>query len=197
MTPVAKWAWISSGAAPILLIGGWTFAASRQPASYDAVRDTISALAAHGASDRWIMTSALVGVGVCHVTTSIGLRAVRRRARGIYFVGGIATVLVAAFPQPSVGNSLAHSVSATVAITALSIWPLAARGRPAATALLGRFAATASTAVMAGLSLWFVGELHGGVRGLAERAATGAQALWPFFVVVGVERSRRQRCVAL
>ena len=60
-----KITWVSATAAPIALIGGWTVAATRQPEAYDATRDTISALAAHGADDRWLMTAALAVVGGC------------------------------------------------------------------------------------------------------------------------------------
>lgn len=61
------WTRCSASAAPVLLIGGWTVAGARRPPGYDPVARTISALAALGASDRWIMTSGLVGVGVCHL----------------------------------------------------------------------------------------------------------------------------------
>jgi hypothetical protein len=44
---------VSSATAPVLLIGGWTEAARLQPPSFDPVADTVSALAAVGASDRW------------------------------------------------------------------------------------------------------------------------------------------------
>ena len=47
---------VSSAAAPVLLIGGWTVAAGRQRGGFDPVVETISALAAHGADDRWLMT---------------------------------------------------------------------------------------------------------------------------------------------
>ena len=71
---VPWWALASSGAAPLLLVGGWTIAAGRQPAGFDSVRDTISALAARGATDRWIMTAALAGLGACYAVTGLGLR---------------------------------------------------------------------------------------------------------------------------
>ena len=38
--------------------------------------------------------------------------------------GGAATVLVAAFPQPAHGNSVAHTVAAAVAFIALGAWPV-------------------------------------------------------------------------
>ena len=59
---------VSAGVAPVALIGGWSLAASRQPASYHAVEETISALAAHGATDRWIMTAGLALLGLCHIS---------------------------------------------------------------------------------------------------------------------------------
>lgn len=50
---VPWWGVVSSATAPVLLIGGWTEAARLQPPSFDPVADTVSALAAVGASDRW------------------------------------------------------------------------------------------------------------------------------------------------
>lgn len=44
---------VSSAASPVLLIGGWTLAAALQPPSFNPVTDTVSALAAIGATDRW------------------------------------------------------------------------------------------------------------------------------------------------
>jgi len=63
MRGVPWWGVISSAAAPVLLIGGWTVAAGLQP-RFDPVADTISALAAIGATDRWVMTlTFLLGFG--------------------------------------------------------------------------------------------------------------------------------------
>ena len=53
--------------APLLLIGGFFVATAIQPASYNPVRDTISKLAGPGATDSWVMTSALAGVGLCYL----------------------------------------------------------------------------------------------------------------------------------
>jgi hypothetical protein len=49
---VPWWGLVSSAAAPVLLVGGWTLAAGLQPGSFDAVAGTISSLAAEGAADR-------------------------------------------------------------------------------------------------------------------------------------------------
>ena len=59
--------------APVALIGGWTWGAARQPSSYSAVSQTISALAARDATDRWIMTAGLAVLGLAHVGTAVGL----------------------------------------------------------------------------------------------------------------------------
>ena len=108
---------------------GLTLAQSRQPPGYDATRDTISALASYGAADRWVMTSALVGLGVCHVITATGLRPARLSGRMVLGGGGLATVMVAVFAQPAHGNSRAHTAAAAIALTALAIWPLFAARR--------------------------------------------------------------------
>ena len=189
MNRIPGWALASAGAAPVLLIGGWVAAEARQPPGYNPIRDTISALAARGATDRWIMTSALAGLGACQVVTAMGLRPARIGGRVVLGVGGVATVLVAAFPQPARGNSVAHTVAATVAFVALGAWPLAAVRRRTRALLLTRPASVAASVVLLGLVLWFAAELHGGQRGVAERAAAGAQAVWPLAVVVTARRA--------
>ena len=177
------WTVASAGAAPVVLGGGLVLAQLRQPTGYSAVKDTISALAAQGATDRWVMTSALAGLGTCHVVTALGLRPAHWPGRIVLGTGGVATVLVAAFPQPAHGNAVAHTIAATVAFASLGAWPaLAARHQAAP--LLRRGAGTAATAVTYGLLLWFVLEAHGNHRGLAERSAALAEALWPLLVVL-------------
>jgi len=179
-----RWTVASAVAAPVLLVGGWTLAEARQPPGYNPIRDTISALAARGATDRWVMTSALAGLGACYVITALGLRPAGRPGRVVLAGGGVATLLVAAFPQPVRGNSIWHTVAATVAFVSLGAWPaFAARHRPCPR-LLTRTSSTTATVVLLGLVAWFAAEIHGGHRGLAERAAAGAQALWPLAVVL-------------
>lgn len=180
---------MSSAAAPVLLVGGWTLAQSRQSHAYNAVRDTISALAAQGAPDRWIMTSALLGLGVCHVVTAAGLRPARLLGRTVLAGGGVATILVASFPQPARGNSVAHTAAATVAFVALGVWPVLAASQESAVPPLWVAPAAGATTVLLALVAWFAVELHGGDRGLAERCAAGAQALWPLVVVLGARQS--------
>ncbi|MCW2497477.1 DUF998 domain-containing protein [Jatrophihabitans sp.] len=154
--------------APVMLVGGFCLAAARQPGSYDPLRDTISALAARGATDRWIMSLAFVLLGLCHLGTAWGLR------RPVLAAGGACTALLALAPQPEHGSSGVHVLLATVALACLALWPLP-RDRAAVVAL-------------AGLLAWFLVALQlGAAVGLAERCLTVAESLWP---IVAVRRSR-------
>ena len=127
---VPWWGLVSSAAAPVLLVGGWTVAAGLQPGSFDAITATISSLAAQGAADRWVMTLALAGVGVCHVITGLALRPAASAGRLVLMIGGAATMLVAAFPETAGdGGSPPHTFWAAVGFAALAVWPLAASRR--------------------------------------------------------------------
>lgn len=195
-TPPVPWrSRISAAAAPVALIGGWTLAAARQPGRFDPLTRTISALAAHGAADRWIMTSALGALGTCHLVTASGLRAARPAGRLTLAVGGVATVLVAAFPQSVEGDSAAHTATAAAAFAALTVWPaLAMRSDGVGGPVLSRRISVAATAVLAAALAWFATELDDGdLLGLSERVLAAAQALWPLVVVTAVSRCARAR----
>ena len=120
---VPGWALVSAVAAPVSMIGGWTLAGSRQQ-SFDAVGETISALAASGATAPWIMSAALAGTGIAHVVTAAGLRPVPRAARALQALGGAATVVVAALPVDVWPR--AHGAAAAVGFGALALWPACA-----------------------------------------------------------------------
>ena len=196
MRRVPRWGLVSSAAAPLLLIGGWTVAAAVQPVPFDVVIRTISDLAARDAAHRWLMTIALVGVGVCHLVTSCALGCAAVVGRLVLAFGGLATILVAAFPLPGGnGSSSAHTVAAAVAFVSLALWPAFAWVRspePGRTVgvLLGPTASFAAAGVLLLLLAWFfVEQLSGGPAvGLSERVAAGAQALWPLAVVLSARR---------
>jgi len=190
---VPGWAVGSAALASPILVGGWTLAAARQPAGYDSVRDTISALAGNGATDRWVMTSALAGLGACHIATAFGLLSARTAGRAVLAGGGVATLFVAGIPLPAEGNSRAHAIAAGTSFLALGAWPVFAFRRSTPNALLRVDASIAATGVLLGLVAWFVVETRSTRSGLAERAAAGAQALWPFVVVVAGRLAAR-RC---
>jgi hypothetical membrane protein len=144
-------------------------AASRQANGYDSVRDTISALAAHGATDRWIMTAGLAILGLCHVATAAGFTEIGPVSRVILGIGGAATILVAALPQPDIG----HVPAATVGFLALAVWP-------AASMLRFRGARGITVIILLCLLAWLALELRGGsLLGLSERFLAGAEALAP------------------
>ncbi len=180
-----SWVFASAGAAPIALIGGWIWAQTRQPNGFDATTDTISALAAEGATDRWIMTTGLVVLGVCHIATAAGLPEAARWGRILLAIGGLATLSVAAAAQP---NPL-HSPAAAVAFVALALWPAFSRlPRPAV--------AIGATVVLLVLLGWLAIEIRGGdALGLSERVLAAAQALWPLIVVslVAIAQRRARR----
>jgi hypothetical membrane protein len=180
--------------APVFLLGGWTLAAALQPAGYSSVRDTISALAGLGATDRAVMTIGLAGLGICHVVTALGLRPAERFGRLLLTIGGVATVLVAVFPVPRVGTSDVHRLVAGIALVMLGLWPALAwrRGRPMPWGLRPLVSTVAAT-VLLGLLSWFAAQLYAGGPqvGLTERLVAGAEALWPLVVVLTARRASR------
>lgn len=171
------WGIGSSLAAPVLLIGGWTVAARLQRDGFDPVLQTISALAAHDADARWLMTGALAAVGACHVATAAALTSARPAGRLLLAAGGVGTALVAAFPLPvGDGTSTAHTAAATLAFGALAGWPALARTPHSGKAALVLLATLA----------WFVVELRtdGAQVGRSERLAAATQSLWPLAAVL-------------
>ena len=192
MRGVPWWGVISSAAAPLLLLAGWTVAAGLQPGSFDSVGGTVSALAADGAAYRWVMTLAFAVAGAFEVVTALALRPAASPGRLILMAGGVAGVLVAANPQHA-GGSLTHAVWAVVGFSALVVWPAGAwrRGPSVPWALRPTVSASAA-AILLGLLAWFGMELvAGGTQvGLAERVMGLAQAGWPLVVVLSCRLSR-------
>jgi hypothetical protein len=184
---VPVWTVLSAALAPLVLVGGWTVAAARQPRDYSPVRQSISALAAHGASDRWIMTAGLATLGGCHVVTALGLRPARRGGRWLLATGGVATAVVAAAPQPVHGSAPVHIAAAGVGFVTLALWPVFAAGSPAPFVVRRRWGA-AVTALLLALLAWLGVEILGAQTqlGLSERLLAAAQALWPLAVVLAL-----------
>jgi hypothetical membrane protein len=197
MRSVPIWALVSSGCAPVFLIMGWLMAASLQGPPYDPAAQTISVLAAPGNSGSWVMTAAFVALGFCHLLTAWGLRPAATAGRMALAAGGVSALTVAVFPAPSSGGSLSHGSVAAVGFAVLAAWPvLAARAGTAVPWALRPFPSLGATAVMAAGASWFLIELHlHGVAGVAERAVTTLQSVWPFVVVISCLReSLRDGC---
>ncbi|MGW7052635.1 DUF998 domain-containing protein [Streptomyces sp. NPDC054887] len=190
MRAVPRWALLSSGCAPVLLVGGWTIAALLEGPAYDPVTQTISVLGAYGAAGFWVMTGALLGLGVCHLLTACGLRAAAFAGRVALGCGGAVAWVVALLPVPPSGGSLIHGSVAAVGFTLLAVWPVLAadRGKSAPWGLRPVPAGTA-TVLMAAGACWFVLETHRqGAMGVAERYVTCLQSLWPLVVVISCLR---------
>lgn len=194
----------------MVLICGWVFAAPLQPVGYDPMVQSISSLAAQGATDPWLMTSALAAAGVCHMVTGVGLRSAARAGRIVLFCGGLAAILVALSPESSDGDvPLRHVLSTAIGFTALALFPSLAtvkRGAEPASAdrhgpanvhvgsgrrhvpanwTLRPVTGYTVTALMTACAAWFLLELHGhGVAGFVERLLTSVQSFWPLIVVV-------------
>ncbi|MEU8763272.1 DUF998 domain-containing protein [Streptomyces sp. NPDC048659] len=186
MRRVPRWALISSGCAPVLLIGGWTVAGFLEGPGYDPVTQTISVLAAYGAPGAWVMTGALLGLGVCHLLTAWGLRAAAPAGRVALAAGGAASLVVALVPAPSSGGSLRHGTFVALGFAFLSLWPLLAteRAGPAPWGLRP-VPAVGVTVLMALGAGWFLVDMgRDGAAGVAERLVTCVQSVWPLVVVV-------------
>ncbi len=187
MRDVPWWGVLSSVAAPVLLIGGWTVAADLQP-RFDPVADTVSALAAIGATDRWVMSLTFLLVGACYVITALALRPARTAGRLIMIGGAIAGMLVAANPEHAGGfGSVPHFVWASIGFAGLTTWPAWSwRRGPAVPWGLRRGPAAVVVAVQFALLAWFGAELilGGHQVGLAERVAGAVQAGWPLTVAL-------------
>ncbi|MFJ3582104.1 DUF998 domain-containing protein [Streptomyces sp. NPDC090127] len=190
MRPVPRWALVSSGCAPLLLAGGWVTAARLEGAAYDPATQTISVLGAYGAEGFWVMSTALLALGVCHLLTAWGLRPAARAGRVALALGGVAAFAVVLLPAPSSGGSLRHSSVAVVGFAVLALWPvLAAHRQGAAPWGLRPVPAFLATALMALGAVWFLIEIHRqGTPGAAERLVTWMQSVWPFVVVASCLR---------
>jgi hypothetical membrane protein len=195
---VPWWGVVSSVAAPVLLVSGWTAAASLQP-HFNAVRDTVSSLAAPGATDRWVMTATFIVVGACYLVTGFALRPAGAPGRLILIAGAAGGMLVTANPVHAGDPYPAgHILWASIGLAGLTTWPAGAwRRGPATPWALRPAASAAAVAVLFGLVFWFGADLILGVAqvGLAERAAGVGEALWPLAVVLSC-LAQPARCYA-
>ncbi|PRY57094.1 calcineurin-like phosphoesterase family protein [Knoellia remsis] len=178
---------LTSLVAAIALVGGWTWAAMQQPAGYDAVRESISALAARETPHRWIMSVALVVTGLAHVGTALLLPGLRRAGRAILAAAGVATVGVALVPLPSrAEGSLPHTVVAGLSFLLLAAWPALTDATTGRGLLRPRVARPASVVLLALVASLLVGNRAGMPFGAHERIVAGALVLWPFVSAVSV-----------
>ncbi|MFE9823161.1 DUF998 domain-containing protein [Streptomyces sp. NPDC005791] len=208
MRSVPQWVLFSSFSAPVLLVGGWAVSGQLQGPAYDPASATISILASDGAGGYWVMTSALVALGACHVVTACGLRPAAPAGRVALAGGGLSAMLLALFPAPSSGGSFSHGVVVAVGFSLLAVWPVMAvrRATPALRTGARRRAddgpraavppwglrpgpsVTAAALMWLG-GAWFLLALFVlDAAGAAERVLTFAQSFWPLVVVLSCVR---------
>jgi hypothetical membrane protein len=193
---VPWWGVSSSAAAPVLMVAGWSIAARLQPSPVNPVAEPVSALAAVGAADRWVMSLTFVVVGACVLITGLALRPARAPGRLMLMAGAVAGMLVAANPEhPGTSFPIAHMICAAAGCAGVVAWPAGAwqRGRSVPWALRPAVSAGA-VAVLLALVTWFGVELitSGGLAGLAERIFGAALALWPLAVVASCRHAVRK-----
>jgi hypothetical membrane protein len=193
---VPWWGVVSAAAAPVLMVAGWTVAAGLQPRPVDPVAEPVSALAAVGAADRWVMSLTFVVVGACVFVTGLALRPARVPGRLILMTGAVAGMLVAANPEhPGTSYPVPHMICAAIGCAGVVGWPAGAWRRGLSVPWGLRPAASAgAVAVLLALVVWFGAELitGGGLAGLAERLFGAALALWPLMVVASCRLAARK-----
>ena len=192
---VPPWAVVSAGLSPVLVTGGWLIAGAVQPASYSPVRQTVSVLAGHAGTDRWIMTTALFLVGGCYLVTAAGLAAAGMAARIVLIIAGMSSIGIAACPEPAPGSTPQHLAWTSLGAVMIAVCPAftARRASPRPLILSAR-GSVAVTIVFIALLGWVVIETRGGRDlGLAERLTSSVQTTWPFVVAVALRRSQPAR----
>jgi hypothetical membrane protein len=189
--PIAWWAFACSALIPLILISAWLIAGALQADPYSPTRQTISALAGHGGSHRWIVTLALIAVGPCYFAVAAGLKVLRRPARIALVVSGVASIGIALCPEPAVGTTTEHLICTAIGASSIAVWPAltAQRDSPAST-LMSAPVAIAATLVFLAMLGWLVMEAQSGGSslGLVERLDSSIQIAWPFVVALTVRR---------
>jgi hypothetical protein len=192
--PVPGWTVATAFLAPAVLVGGWLIAGALQPASYSPMRQTISVLAGHSGTDRWVMTAALLLVGGCQIATAAGLTDAGSPARILLVLTGLSTLGIAASPEPATGPTSRHLAFAVSCVVLTAVWPvLVARRTPERPWILGARGCATVTAIFAGLSFWLLiaGSSGSGDLGLVERLTSGVQSLFPLVVVLALRQAGR------
>ena len=190
--PVPGWAVGTALLAPVVLVSGWLIAGALQPASYSPMRQTMSVLAGHSGTDRWVMTAALLLVGSCQIATGAGLTGIGKPARILLILTGLSTLGIAASPEPVTGPTSRHLAFAVSCVITTAVWPvLVARRAQARSWILSVYGCATVTVVFAGLSCWLLIAARdgGGDLGLVERLTSAVQGAFPLIVALALRRT--------
>jgi hypothetical membrane protein len=186
--PVPAWTVAAAGLSEVLLVGGWLVAGALQSVSYSPMQQTMSDLAGQTATDPWVMTAALFGVGSCQIAASLGLTRVAAQARLLLIVAGLSTIGVAASPDAASGPTPWHLAFAVCSVVTTLVWPSFAVCRePGRPWVLGVYCGLTVTVLFAALSGWLLISTQGsGDLGLVERLTCSAQGFWPLVVALAL-----------
>lgn len=190
--PIPGWVLGTALLAPVVLVGGWLIADALQPASYSPMRQTMSVLAGHSGTDRWVMTTALLLVGGCQIATGAGLTGVRMPARILLILTGLSTLGIATTPEPATGPTPRHLAFAVSCVVTTAVWPiLVARRPPAQPWILSVYGCATVTVIFAGLSCWLLitAQDGSGDLGMVERLTSAAQNLFPLAVALALRQT--------
>ena len=123
------WAALGLVAGPAAFIGGWVVGGGRTP-GYSPVNDAISRIAAVGAPNRDVMTTAFVAYGASVIVGATALRtSPLRRVWPLAVVNGAATIAVAALPlEHSSTMDTWHGVAAGTGYVSIAALQLASAG---------------------------------------------------------------------
>jgi hypothetical protein len=190
--PAPGWAVGTALLAPAVLVGGWLIAGALQPTGYSPMRQTMSVLAGHSGTDRWVMTAALLLVGSCQAATGAGLTGVRTPARILLILTGLSTLGIAASPEPATGPTARHLAFAVSCVVTTAAWPvLVARRPPTRSWILSVYGCATVTVIFTALSCWLlIAARHGGGDlGMVERLTSAAQGLFPLIVALTLRKS--------
>ncbi|MGN6695820.1 MAG: DUF998 domain-containing protein [Aquihabitans sp.] len=116
-------------AGPAVFIGGWVVGGRRMP-GYSPVHDAISRIAAVGAPERSLMTTAFVAYGASVIVGATALRtSPLHRVWPLAVVNGAATIAVAALPlEHSSAMDTWHGVAAGTGYVSIAALQLASAG---------------------------------------------------------------------
>ena len=186
---------VSSAAAPVLMVAGWSVAAGLQPRSFDPVAEPVSALAAVGAADRWVMSLTFVVVGACVFVTGLALRPACAGAAdpdGWGCGGHAGRGVPRAFRDQLSGAP--HDLRGGRVRWGGGLAAGAWRRGPSVPWGLRPTVSAGAVAVLLALVAWFGTELitGGGLAGVAERIFGAGQALWPLAVVASCRHAARK-----